>query len=223
MDELKNGDYVFRLNWKMTISQSSLKPTLEKESNFNQTIKMFEQNQVDSHHNHSPDKPLRKSLIPTIINQTQQKNYYSKYPFDKIVETTTTTTTQKTLHTNGKIKNQEHLPKAINEPSAGFNPQLEVKGEHKEQLRKSVFHRNLIEKHSSDSSHSSSDTKSKTTAVSNSTDVSNRLRIDTTPQPMSRPQQALSPPAITPRKQTSVSTPRQTFLPPAAQQSNYNR
>lgn len=204
----------------MTISQSSLKTPLEKESNFNQTIKMFEQNQA--HRSHSPNKPLRKSLIPTIINQTQQKNYYSKYPFDKIVETTTTTTTHKTLHTNGK-KNQEHLPKATNEPSAGLSPQLEVKGEHKEQLRKSVLNRNLTEKNSSDSSHSSSDTKSKTTAVSNSTDVSNRLRIDTTPQPMNRPQQALSPPAITPRKQTSVGTPRQTFLPPAAHQSNYNR
>ena len=204
----------------MTISQSSIKQTLEKESNFNQTIKMFEQNNSGSH------KPLRKSLIPTIINQTQQKNYYSKYPFDKIVETTTTTTTQKTLLTtaNSKAKNDNHLPKATNE-SVGFNPQLEIKGEHKE-LRKSLFHRNLAEKNSSESSNLSNDTKdTKSKATSNSTDINQRLRIDTTPQHTLsqyalRAQQVLSPPAITPRKQTSIGTPQQTFLPPAELQSN---
>lgn len=65
----------------MTISQSSVKQNLEKEPNFNQTIKMFEQNTGNSNTNH---KNMRKSLIPTSVSQ---KNYYSKFPFEKIVET----------------------------------------------------------------------------------------------------------------------------------------
>ena len=69
----------------MTISQNSIKQSLEKDSNFNQTIKIFETNHPGGMTKSSNNATLRKSLIPTIVNQ---KNYYSKFPFEKIIETT---------------------------------------------------------------------------------------------------------------------------------------
>ena len=69
----------------MTISQKSIKQPLEKD--FNKTLKIFESNNAATNNmvmTNSSKATLRKSLIPTIINQ---KTYYSKFPFEKIIET----------------------------------------------------------------------------------------------------------------------------------------
>jgi len=82
----------------MTISQNGIKQSLDNESNFKKTLKIFETSNSknmtsNTSHINTNNESLpsgsnktnhRKSLIPTIINQ---KNYYSKFPFEKIIET----------------------------------------------------------------------------------------------------------------------------------------
>ena len=192
----------------MTINTNNVKPPLDTgdlnqvNDTINQTTNTTNDNNNNNNNSGNNNKSMRKSLIP-IINQ---KNYYSKFPFEKI--DTIVHQDNNTAGTPSKLTN------------------LDLKEVHKEVVTGNVLQqasrttiKNIEKNTDSSSSNSSNVTKQSTHTESNS----NKSRQESTSQQQQQlqfhqaiyyRQNNMSPQALTPRNKvkSNSQTPRQTLF-----------